>query len=182
MPDVTTFTTISFGYTIAYLIPGSAALYAVLLASNPHNGGLQAIGSNSGIVVLFVLFLAALAVGLIVGSLRWFLFEQVLLFRKRLKRDLFAAAAVPGKYTVLRLLIDEAYRYHQCCGGLAIVFPYLAIEVISRYHRSVSSGWLQVGMVAVEAVLIFNAIWLYVKYSERASALVDSQTPVVTAE
>lgn len=77
-----------------------------------------------------ILLLAALGTGLIVSSLRCFVFEKFSCRKIHFEKDMFSRLGTGEKLTAFRAVVDEHYRYHQFYGGcfIGIVIGY--------------SGWL----------------------------------------
>jgi hypothetical protein len=78
-----------------------------------------------------ILLLVALAVGLCVSALRFFVFETLLCRSHTFPPDMFSKLAAEGRLASFKAVVDEHYRYHQSYGGCAVA-------VVILY-----AGWLQ---------------------------------------
>ena len=123
MKDVTS---TSFGYVIAFLLPGLTAFYALSLWSEIIAKVLSTFLTSNSNIGLFLLVLAiALGLGLLVAVPRGFLFERRLYKGDRLLESDYAQLGNEAKLTAYRAAIDETYRYYQFYGGIAVVLPFL---------------------------------------------------------
>src|SRR5690348_15021688 len=103
MKDVTS---TSFGYVIAFLLPGLVGLYGLGYWSETIHGLLQpAFSATATVGPSVILLLGALAIGLFISAIRCFLFEM------------FAQLCKEDRLTSFRAVVDEHYRYHQFYGG-----------------------------------------------------------------
>ena len=169
-------TSTSFGYIIAFLLPGLACLYGVGLWYNQVPALLQpASNSESTLGPSLVFLLASTAAGLLVSAVRWLLYEKLLCKSKRFASDHFKKLQTPEKLSSFKAVVDEHYRYHQFFGGMSIGLLPLFVAWI-RLHRT-SNLWLTAILlvaIALEALLIVTGIDTYCKYVDRGNHIVGS--------
>lgn len=177
MKDVTS---TSFGYIIAYLLPGLAALYALALWSAKIAEILHTFLTSASNIGLFLLVIAtALGLGLLVGVPRRFLFEGRLYKGDRLNDSDYAQLGSEAKLTAYRAAIDETYRYYQFYGGITVVLPFLYLGWLVHYWQATSL------LVKLLSVLIFiiseycavkGAIEAHDTYMKRAKRILQKGT------
>jgi small-conductance mechanosensitive channel len=192
MKDITS---TSFGFLIAYLLPGLVALYAFSLWLDPIQSQLKVFLTADANVGLFLLvILTAIALGLQLTAVRWVVFELLLfkallkiVIRKfkrwskkhrlseqlRLSEEDFSSLGVPGKLEAFRAATDEHYRYHQFWGGMTIVLPilYLALRSSPSYSSWVKSCWSVAVFVVIEIITFAAAIKAYSRYASRGNKI-----------
>jgi len=189
MKDVTS---TSFGFLIAYLLPGLVALYAFSLWLDPIQSQLKVFLTADANVGLFLLvILAAIALGLQVTAVRWVLFELVLFlvlfelvfgWKLRLSKSDFASLGVPGKLEAFRAATDEYYRYHQFWGGMTIVLPILYLGLRSSKSLDFSwakSCWTAFAFVVIEVITFAAAIEAYRRYAGRGNKILGKKKAAV---
>lgn len=119
------FTASTFGLFIAYVIPGTAVLYAlsgwVVPAKQLVDSVMQAqadVGLTIGTLI------AVSGLGIIAGVIRALLVEAGL-HKGKVKTIADAMANVgpdDNRMEMYQLIIDQQYRYYQCFGGLWVAF------------------------------------------------------------
>jgi len=135
MKDVTS---TSFGYVIAFLLPGLSALACLPFWSTDAKIEWAEFSKAQNNVGLFLLFLlAGLTCGLQVTVLRWVLFEKVFCRGRRLPDDQFQVLENEAKLAAFRAVAEEHYRYHQFWGGMAIVLPVFFVGLL---RSQISTG------------------------------------------
>jgi hypothetical protein len=174
-PDVTDLTSTSFGYIIAFLLPGLLGLYALTYWFAPA-GTLMGpvLKAEAAVGPSLILLLVAIAVGLCVSALRFFLFEKILCRHHKFPDNMFARLAAEGKLASFKAVVDEHYRYHQFYGGCGVA-------VLILY-----AGWLRHGIHALNLRFLFVSVafvafeWLmvatgrdaFIRYVQRGTIIV----------
>ena len=164
----------SFGLIIAYVLPGTAALFCIYIWSETTSNLLTCYFSTD---ISFSFFLSIMCVatilGLIVNSFRFIIFEIFIFWKKRLTSKLFQKMGTSDKLEMFQIILDENFRYHQFYGCISILFPIIVFGVIFRskpFH--VCNIWLLVIVsVIIETVIVLNAYVAFIRYYERRSAI-----------
>jgi hypothetical protein len=178
MKDITS---TSFGYVIAFLLPGLIGLYGLGYFSETLSSALLSPGKNAEAAIgpFLLLMLAALIVGLLVSAARWLLFEKCICKSKSFGAGHFAKLGVGEKLTAFKAVVEEHYRYHQFYGGCAISFVVMYTGWLCSNHATVSCwrivGWT-LALTAIEAITVTGAIDSYEKYIDRGQHIVQGQT------
>jgi hypothetical protein len=164
MKDVTS---TSFGYLIAFLLPGIFGLYALSVWFPQIATLLQPIvTANTSVGPSFLFLVVAVGMGVCVSGLRYFIFEKAV-FRK--------GAPPPGTYhgmsgdelTLHKSIVDEHYRYHQFYGGCAVALLILFIGWLVHSDSTWSQIiWWTLGFVGFEALLSASACDSFTKYDK----------------
>ena len=180
MKDVTS---TSFGYIIAFLLPGLAALYTLGLWSETIAEILRTFLTSASNIGLFLLVTAtALGLGLLVTVLRWFVFERWLCRDDSSTSADSNQLAIEGKLTAFRAATDEQYRYHQFFGGITVVLPFLYLGWLVHYwsETSVLLKLLSVLLFLImEYGIAVGAIHAYERYVKLTEDLLRKDTPAV---
>lgn len=135
-----------FGYVIAYLLPGLAALVAVAFFLDPVANLLRSFATAQSSVGLFLfVLLLSLVIGMQLTALRWWVFENWLCKSWALTPEELSVLRTSEMVASFRLLIDEAYRYHQFFGSQVFVLPALFTGFVYRFHTSLS--WQLVSLI-----------------------------------
>jgi hypothetical protein len=183
MKDVTS---TSFGFLIAYLLPGLVALYAFSLWVDPIQSQLKVfLTANANVGLFLLVVLAAITLGLQVTAVRWVVFELVFFvlfelvfgWKLRLSKSDFSNLGEPGKLEAFRAATDEHYRYHQFWGGMTIVLPllYLGLRSSSSYSSWTKSGWTVFVFVIIEVITFAATIEAYYRYSSRGKEILKGE-------
>ena len=177
-------TSTSFGYIIAFLLPGLLGLYA--LSYWPGNVGqlLQpTLQSQSTIGPSLILLLCAVGIGLCVSALRFFAFEKLLCRKHHFPPDMFAKLHASNKLVTFKAVVDEHYRYHQFYGGCAVALAILYAGWVRRTFRGFTSPFLfiTVGFLAFEWLLAHTAADAFKRYVERGTIIVKGDAAVHAA-
>jgi hypothetical protein len=168
-------TSTSFGYIIAFLLPGLSGLYALSYWSPGVKELLQpALRADATVGPSLILILVALGIGLFVSGLRFFMFEKFLCRAHHFPRDMFKRLAGENKLVSFRAVVDEHYRYHQFYGGCVVSTAVLYFGWL-RSNARLSSGllWITLLFLAFEAVLIRIATDAFVRYVERGNIVLN---------
>jgi hypothetical protein len=173
MKDVTS---TSFGLLIAHVLPGLAGLYGIAFWSSDTRTMLNTfLTSQSNIGLFFLVFGAAIIIGLEFSLARWLIFEKLVCRSKHLDPKEFATIGIDEKkLTAFRAVADEHYRYHQFWGGICIAMPIIFIGWLTD-SWSTLGYWRIIGsivvFVVVEAFTMCGAIVAFRKYIERGKAI-----------
>jgi heme A synthase len=173
-------TSTSFGYIVAFLLPGLAALYALSLWSAKTAEILRTfLTSNSNIGLFLLVTATALGFGLLVSVFRAFLFQNWLYRGYRLQPSDFAQLSTEAKLTAYRAAIDETYRYHQFFGGITVVLPFLYLGWLLRWNET--NVWLKLLSVVLFIMIEYGigkgAMVEYSTYVKRAKYILQKDTP-----
>lgn len=117
----------SFGYAIAFLLPGIFGLYALSFWFPQVTVLLQPIlKADASVGPSFLFLVVAIGVGVCISGLRHFIFEKGLYRKNQLSSDIYQGMT-PEQLAVHRGIAEEHYRYHQFYGGCAIALLVLFV-------------------------------------------------------
>ena len=182
MKDVTS---TSFGYVIAFLLPGLVGLYGLGCWSETIHGLLQpAFSATATVGPSLILLLGALAIGLCIGALRCFLFEKACCRKHQFPEDMFKQLCKENRLTSFRAVVDEHYRYHQFYGGCFVALIVLYVGWIWRSYSVLDSEvvLLTIGFISLEVLLFVTAVDAYKKYIDRGKTIVKGDEAVQAAK
>ncbi|MGA2904439.1 MAG: hypothetical protein ABSD98_11445, partial [Candidatus Korobacteraceae bacterium] len=119
--ELTDLTSTSFGYLIAFLLPGLVFFYGLGLWYPTLFPVLRASGSADVAIGPSVIFLlGCLTAGVLLAAIRWFVYERVICRSKKFDGDHFLRLSTPDKLSSFKAVVDEHYRYHQFYGSVSI--------------------------------------------------------------
>lgn len=170
-------TSTSFGYLIAFLLPGIFGLYALSYWFPAMDVLLQPLLKADATVGPSVVFLLiAVGMGLFVGALRHLIFEKLLCRNHKLPTGMFARLVEEGKLSFFKAVVDEHYRYHQFYGGCAVALVVLFAGWL-RGHWELNRDviYVSIGFVLLELVLVSSGRQAYIKYVERGTTVVQEK-------
>lgn len=174
MKDVTS---TSFGYVIAFLLPGLIGLYGLGYWSETMHGLLEpAFSATATVGPSVILLLGALAIGLCISALRCFVFEKACCHKHHFPKDMFAKLCEGDRLTSFRAVVDEHYRYHQFYGGCFLAVIILYVGWIWRSHPVLTHAefiMLSISFITLEVLLFLTAVDAYRKYIERGKTIVS---------
>jgi hypothetical protein len=180
MDALTGFTSTSFGYLIAILVPGFAATYSASFFS----ASLQAVlhtfeNAQSNLGLFLMVVLASMAVGLVLMPFRSFVYETLLCHSTRFPDD-YSRLAEDGTLKAFRAAVDENYRYYQSWGSLSLVLPAYVAAFFLRHSHDLQ--WYQLAVAAVvgvaaEVAVVVAAKNQYESFAGKASALLLPAVP-----
>lgn len=171
------FTATTFGFVIAYLLPGLFGLITVSFWSETVRQQFDTFTkAQSNVGLFFVVTLIALLFGVELTAVRWALFELGLCRSDRLGPDEFGKLKDPAKAAAFRVAVDEHYRYHQFWGGLTPLIPVFFFGLTSTQHISPCDPdglvlWLL--CVTLEIITIAAGINSYQRYIKRSRAILE---------
>jgi len=171
-------TSTSFGYLIAFLLPGMFGLYAlsfwfpqVELLLHPVLNPDTTVGPS------LVFLLIALGMGLCLSAARFFLFEQFLCRKHHLPPNVFALLTADGKLAPFKAVVDEHYRYHQFYGGCAVA---LWILFLGWWHGqdwmiSEQVSYRGLGFILLETLFVVSGRDSFIKFIKRGRTIVTGE-------
>lgn len=171
-------TTTSFGLIIAYVVPGLLGLYSMRSWSAELRAAFSSfltVESNVGLFLLVVV--ASLGAGLLVNSVRWFVFERWRADRLR-PSDFAHLGSSETKLAAFKVGLDENFRYHQFYGGIVVVLPLLCASWLKDHWATVS---LRDKLIVVSVVVVLeitataSAMEAYNRYVERTKRILGGE-------
>ena len=133
-------TSTTFGYLIAFLLPGTVLVQALSYTSQSiHNLLETAKEKDPGLSIVLFLVILALISGLIVSSIRDVIMDRVLCNIRwpKIKLETFERRDIDlkilfdqEKRAIYESFIENQYRYHQFYGNMCIT---LLVLLISKY-------------------------------------------------
>lgn len=166
----------NFGVLIAYLVPGSTALWGLSSFSPSLRAWFAATPSDAPTISGFLyLTLASLAVGMTVTAIRWACVDLVHAAMGLVAPDL-DFSQLPGKVDAYNLLIDIHYRHYQFYANMlvATAIAYLCHRISVQQRCQIS--WTDSVFVLVEAIFFLTSRDTLGKYYRRTQQLLDPVT------
>jgi hypothetical protein len=165
----------TFGYLIAYLLPGLTAGIAGGFLSERVEGLFSAVIEEQNLPLGLMCALGTIIVGLFVSLFRALIFEEWLWRSERLSADDYASLGDDDQtFTAYDRVIDDAYRFHQFWGGMALSLPLLIVGGVLHGRGSADAVELA-ALVALGLIFEGAAIWAakatYERYLVRARSL-----------
>ena len=168
----------TFGYVIAYLLPGLTASIGVGLLSRHAGRVFQTVIDEQNLALGLLGALVALALGLFLTLFRGLIVEEWLWRDDRITAEEHSELSRDeDTYRGYRSIIDELYRYHQFWGGMSIAVPLLIAGVFVRGAAEMSgleTTGLAVGLVLCELGALWAANATYRRYITRLRLLLSS--------
>lgn len=176
-PEMKDLTSTSFGYLIAFLLPGIFGIYALSSWMPDVGVMLQPLLRADATVGPSVVFLSiAVGMGLCLSAVRFFVFEKALCRKHKFRKDMFASLYKENKLPAFKSVVDEHYRYHQFYGGCAVasllLFTGWFYQHLTCDRQSVC---LSIGFVVVELLFGCSARDSFVRYVERGRIIVSGE-------
>src|SRR5438034_885329 len=130
----------SFGYLIAFLLPGIFGIYALGIWFSSLDTFLkQVLKTETSVGLSFIFLLIAIGVGVCISGLRYFIFEW-----KRCTAENNQGMSAE-ELTVRKTVVDEHYRYHQFYGGCTVALLVLYSGWLKCNHATITAwqftGW-----------------------------------------
>ena len=166
----------TFGYVIAYLVPGLAASVGAGMLSS-HVGILfSKVIDEQNLPLGLIGSLGALAVGIFLSLFRALIFEELLWRKERLSADDYASLSDDEEtFRAYDRMIDDAYRFHQFWGGMALALPLLCLGVVTHDAAdSTERAIAIIGTIVFEAAAIWAAVATYKRYLARVKKVLRS--------
>jgi hypothetical protein len=167
----------TFGYLIAYFLPGFVASAGTGLISDDVGGVFTKVIDQQNLPLALMGAVGALVAGLFLSLLRAIIFEEIVWRSSRLSADDYTSLAEnEDKFRAYDRFIDEAYRYHQLWGGMAFAIPILCFGLLSKGGSELDTIETAV-IVAVSVVLEASSIWatsaMYKRYLVRVQRVLQ---------
>jgi hypothetical protein len=171
-------TSTSFGYVIAFLLPGLCGLYALSYWSGAVDQLLQpAIKADATVGPSVILLLIALGIGLCVSAVRFFVFEKFLCRKHHFPPDMFGKLTKENRLVSFKAVVDEQYRYHQFYGGCAVVLVVVVAGWLHNHLHTASCGkivLIVLAFMALEWMLVQTATDAFKRYAARGTTIVQA--------
>ena len=167
----------TFGYLIAYLLPGLTASVSGAFFSSHVAHLFSRVIDEQNLALGLMGSLGAIAVGLFLSLFRALIFEEWLWRADRLSADDYASLASDDQvYKAYDRVTDEAYRFHQFWGGMALALPMLAagIAIGGTGVATVERIAVLVGIAGCEAGALWGAATCYRRYLARVQRVLES--------
>jgi hypothetical protein len=163
----------TFGFLIAYLLPGFAGLFAISFFAPPVQRLFsQFVEAESNVGRFLLVILCSLVVGLEVSVARWLLFEKWLCRKHKRDTSKYRHLSNQSKLSAFRAAVDENYRYHQFWGGMAVVTPFVAWGVVSL--TSGGPAYLLTGaFIALEVLNFVGGCSAYQNYVDSTQKILE---------
>jgi hypothetical protein len=172
-------TSTSWGYLIAFLLPGVFGLYALSYWFQQAGGLLQPILKADTTVGPSVVFLlVAVGVGLCLSAARYWALEKCAygLLGEKCLSDTLHRSLKPDQFTLLRAYAEEHYRYHQfyggcCVAGLILFAGWWRGQWPFKGAFAWNTVYVSLGLVVFELLLERSSYDAFKKYVEKCNAL-----------
>jgi len=183
-PSMKELTSTSFGYLIAFLLPGMLGLYALSYWFPPTGALLQPILKADATVGPSVVFLLiAAGMGLCLSAARFFVLEKGVYKGTCLSDELHKGLA-PDKLALLNAYADQHYRYHQFYGGCFLAVLILCVGwwrgqwPFDDHPFSWHTALIIAGFGVFELLLERSSHDAFTKYVKKCNALVPEQANI----
>lgn len=181
-PEMKDLPSTSFGYIIAFLLPGMFGLYALSYWFPAVGVLLQPVlKADSTVGPSVVLLLIAIGMGLILTAVRYYLFEKLLCKKCKLPPNMFTRLVEEGRLSLFKAIVDEHYRYHQFYGNRAVALLILfAGWCLAHLKLSCTVILVSIGFIALELLLVSAGRQTYIQFVRRGTTIVEAQQTQVT--
>jgi hypothetical protein len=163
-------TSTSFGYLIGFVLPGIFGVYALSGLFPQASILLQPmLNADASVGPSVMLFVIAVGIGVIVGAMRFFVFEKLLYRKYRLPEKLYRGLS-EERLTLHKALAEEHYRYHQFYGG-CFVAGLIWLPGWLRVHWVLDwqLAYVMLGFVLFELLLERSAFDAFKKYVQKCN-------------
>jgi hypothetical protein len=186
-PEMKDLSSTSFGYLIAFLLPGIFGLYAFTYWFPQVGVILQPLLKADATVGPSLVFLSvAVGMGLCLSAVRFLIFEKLLCKAHHFPPNLFASLYKENKLTAFKAVVDEHYRYHQFYGGCGVaVLVLFAGWFFEHLTFNCQLVYLGIGFILVELLLGSAARVSFIRYVDRGTVIVgtpEETNPTVKKE
>jgi hypothetical protein len=165
----------TFGYIIAYLLPGLTASIGLAFLSSPVEKVFRDVIGEQNFALGLMGALAAIALGLFLTLFRALIVEELLWRSWRLSPDEHAELITDeDSFRAYRSTVDEIYRYHQFWGGMALALPVVVVGIVYQSDTTLRQPMdflLLAGLVAVECGTLWATWTSYRRYTDRVKLL-----------
>jgi len=177
-------TSTSFGYLIAFLLPGVLGLYA-LSYWFPEAGALlqHILKADATVGPSLVFLLVAVGVGLCLSAVRYFILQRGL-YRKKCLAENLHRRLKPDQLALFNAYAEQHYRYHQFYGNCWVAILILFVGwwwpgqwPFDNHPFNWRTLWLIVGIAAFELLLEESSRDAFAQYIKKCNALVEEVAP-----
>ncbi|KAA3605829.1 MAG: hypothetical protein DWQ01_18670 [Planctomycetota bacterium] len=166
----------NFGILIAYVLPGFIALWGLATKFGAVNTWLTGT-NNAGLAVGGVLYVtaASITIGMVINAVRWLIIDPALLLSGLTRPD-WNAVQLQGRLSAFERLVEDHFRYFQFYANTALgsLVAFLAWRS-SPFHESAPGLWPEVGIVALEFVLLLASRDALSRYYRRTQDLLETE-------
>lgn len=165
----------TFGFVVAYLLPGLSASIAAALWFRPIARIFEAVIAQQNLALGALGAALAITAGIFLTLFRALIFEEWLYKDDRLAAEEQSKLADDEQtFRVFRSLVDGLYRYHQFWGAMVLVLPFLVAGLIKVASPDpvVTVGAIVLGLV-VEVVTFWAAYKTYDRYVTRTRLILE---------
>jgi hypothetical protein len=173
MKDITS---TSFGYIVAFLLPGLIGMYGLGYWSEGVKKLLKpALSAEATVGPSVILLLGALALGLVISAVRCLAFERFMCRKHKFPTDMFSRLSSGDKLNSFRAVVDEHYRYHQFYGGSFVALVVMYSGWIKNFYPGLHTPFIifSIGFLLLEILLLDTANDAYKKYVRRGNTIVS---------
>jgi hypothetical protein len=126
----------SFGYLIAYVLPGFAVLWGLRPFSPTVDGWFSPTASfPAGIEAIVFVGMASIAAGMAVSAARWFVFDSLHAFTG-LARPEWNDALLAERLGAFEAIVDAHYRYYQFYANIVVALPICLFAMLNSNRLS----------------------------------------------
>ncbi len=157
----------SLGLWIAYVLPGSACLYAIALFYEELFSVLRlSLSIDKEFFLSIVLFSTVLSLGLIVNAFNWVILQQGVFRSFGIRVSNVSKDSSAGGRELRLSALDENMRYAQFYGNMFLIMPFLSYQFFCRMAFAQESHIYVSVLIYVflQIVLIFTAAEAYKRY------------------
>lgn len=167
----------SFGYVIAFILPGLVTLFAVgPLWPGPPDLPLWPCGNELSLTGWIIVLLGSLGVGIILSALRWLLIDT-LHHCTGLTAPPLDFALLQDRLDVFLVAVEHNYRFYQFYSNLCVSL----LVVIAHHFLQPQSAWpwpAYLGLGALELLLLLASRDCLSRYYQRLAQLLRSRTTI----
>lgn len=146
-------TSTTFGYIIAFILPGLLGLYGLALWFSGIDALLKpALAPNTTVGPSLFLLFCALTIGLFISATRFFIFERWLCKHHRFPQNMFRQLRESGNLLAFTAVVEQHYRYHQFYGGSAVAMLIL-------FPRWMNNHWNELGCLKSWGIIVLFLIF-----------------------
>jgi hypothetical protein len=174
----------TFGYLIAYVLPGFAVLWGLRPLSTTIEGWFSPTATfPAGIEAIVFVGMASIAAGMAVSAARWFIVDSFHAFTG-LARPVWNDALLAERLGAFEAIVDAHYRYYQFYANMIVALPvcFIAILATNRLSPGMLAFWSS-GFVVAEFLFFVTSRDNLHKYYARTSRLLGaplSKEPVMS--
>ena len=149
----------TFGYLIAYVLPGLTAGIAGGFLSDRVQQLFSTVIDEQNLPLGLICALMTIAVGLFLSLFRALIFEEWLWRNERLSADDYSALADDEQtFSAYDRVVDDAYRFHQFWGGMALALPPLVLGGV-LHGRATAEGSETAAVILLGLAFEAGALW-----------------------